>query len=128
MNMPAECLDSLTLENYLACYISLRVLIILTLHIDAWPDTFDGVDGVRRIVDRHPIDVFESRQHFSAQLSIKHRSPRSLIYKSIGGYCHYKEVAKLTGGFEMTHVAEMEQVERAVRLHNDLARTTTLLD
>ena len=27
----------------------------------------DRVDGIGRVVDRHPIDIFERRQHFGAQ-------------------------------------------------------------
>ena len=119
-------LDRLALKRDLAGDVALRILIVLTLDVDARPDKLDRADGVGRIIDGDPIDIFERRQHLGAQLGVEHRPAGPLVDEAVGSHGHDQHVAELAGGFEMAHVAEMEEVERAVGLHDCLTRATVL--
>ena len=74
-----------------------------------------------RVVDGDPIDIFERRQHLGAQFGVEHRAAGPLVDETVGRHGDDQHVAELAGGFEMAHMAEMKQIERAMGLDDGLA-------
>src|SRR5579862_8558937 len=114
MYPPAVSLDCIALERNLAGYVALRILIVLAFDVDRRPDALDGAHCISRVIDGDPINIFERSQHFGAQFRIEHRAAGTLVDETVGGDGDDQHVAELTGGFEMAHVAEMQEIERAV--------------
>ena len=119
-------LDRVALERDLAGDVAFRVLVVLALDVDAGPDNLDRADRVGRVIDRHPIDVLQRRQHFGAQFGVEDRSARTLVDEAVGGNGNDQHVAEPARRFEMAHMAEMQEIERAVRLHDGLAELAKL--
>ena len=80
-----------------------------------------------RIVDGDPIDIFERRQHLGAQFGVEHRAARTLVDETIGRHGDDQKIAELAGRFEVAHMAEMQQIECAVRLDDGLPGAARLL-
>ena len=68
----------------------------------------------------------QRRQHFGAQFGVEDRSARTLVDEAVGGNGNDQHVAEPARGFKMAHMAEMQEIERPVRLHDGLAELAKL--
>ena len=127
MDAPAVGLDRVALERNLAGDVALRVLVVLALDVDRRSDALDGAHRVGGVVDGDPIDIFKRGQHLGAQFGVKHRASGTLVDETVGGDGDDQHVAELASGLEMTHVTEMQEIERPVRLDYGLAGAPALL-
>ena len=80
-----------------------------------------------RVINRDPIDIFERRQHFGAQLGIEDRPARSLVDETIRRDGDDQHVAEFARGLQMADMAEMQEIKGAVRLNDGLAGGAQLL-
>ena len=111
----------------LAGDVARRVLVILALDVDFWPDRRDRANRVRRRVDGHPIDIFERGQHFRPQRFVEHRPARPFVDEAVGGNGHDEHVAEAARRLEMAHMAEVEEIEAAMRLHHRHPRLPVMI-
>ena len=83
----------------------------------------DRVHCIGCVIDCNPIDVFERRKHFGTHLGIEDWTARTFVDEAVRSYGDDENVAELAGGFQMTKMAEMKKIERAVRLNDGLCRS-----
>ncbi len=62
-----------------------------------------------------------------AQFRVEHRPSRPLVDVAVGGDGDDQHVAEPAGGLQMADMAEVQEVERAVRLDDGLAGAAALL-
>src|SRR3974377_127764 len=79
MNAATVSFDRVAFECNLTRNIAFRILVVLSFDINAGTNLLERVNGVSRVIDGNPIDIFERRQHFGAHLRTKHRTARSFI-------------------------------------------------
>ena len=127
MDAPAIGLDRIAFKRDLAGDVALRVLVVLALDVDRGSDALDGAYRIGGVVDGDPIDIFERGQHLGAQFGVEHRTAGTLVDETVGGDSDDQHVAELASGLEMTHVTEMQEIERPVRLDDGLAGAPALL-
>ena len=128
MDASAVRLDRVALERDLAGDVALRVLIVLALDVDR-------LGRMRSIaLTASAASLMATQSTYSSVASISARSsalntgrPGPLLTKRSAVTVTIEHVAKLAGGFEMADMAEMQQVEGAVRLHDCLAGAPCLL-
>src|SRR5208282_415886 len=94
---------------------------------NARSDVLDRTHRVSGVINGNPIDILKRGQHLRAQLGIEYRPPWALVDEAVSRHRDDQHVAQLTGGLEMAHVSEMQQIESAVSLHDGLAGAPTLI-
>jgi hypothetical protein len=114
--------NSLTLILDLAGDVAFRVLIILTLYVDVRANLLDSANRIRRPIDCDPVDALQRGKHFSPKALKKCGPRRTLVDESVGCHGNDKDIAKGAGGFQMAHMAEMQQVKSTMCLYDNFAR------
>jgi hypothetical protein len=117
----AASLHRLALEHDLAGDVALGVHVVLTLDVNAGADCLQHVDGIGRLVDRHPIDVGQRCQHLGAQALREHGPAGPLVDEAVRRNGDHQDVAQFSRRLEVADMAHMEKVEGAVRVHDGLA-------
>src|SRR3974377_63937 len=88
MNAATVSFDRVAFERNLTRNIALRILVVLSLDINAGTNLLERVYGVSCVIDGDPIDIFERRQRFGTHFGIKNRTARTLINKTIGSHSY----------------------------------------
>ena len=117
----AASLHRLALEHDLAGDVALRVHVVLTLDVNAGADCPEDVDGIGRLVDRHPIDIGERCKHLSAQALREHWPAGPLVDEAVRRDRDHQDVAQFARRLEVADMAHVEKVEGAVRVDDGLA-------
>ena len=113
-------LDRFSLQHDLAGHVAVRIDVVLPLDEEVGTNRRNAVDGIRRLGNRDPIDVFQRGEHLGAQGLVEHGSTRSFVDESVGRQRDDKHVTQPTRRLEVTDMAQMDQIEGTVGLHDSL--------
>src|SRR5258708_20285439 len=118
---PAILLGGLALGDNAAGDVALRVPVVLALDVDAGLDRIDRRQGVRPGDDADVIDNPQRCQHLRTQPLGEHRPARAFVDERVGGDRDHEDIAVAARRLEMADMADMEQVESAMRQNDGAA-------
>jgi hypothetical protein len=72
------------------------------------------------LVDRNPVHALQSREHFRPKAFQKRRPARTLVDEIVACDGNDQNISQAASRLEVAYVAQMEQVESAVRVYNGL--------
>src|SRR6266480_3693763 len=127
VNSTAVCFNSLAFLHDFAGQVPFGILVILPFDINVRPDEMDRIDRIECGIDADPVDILQGGQHFGAQTLAKDRPPGALVHVSVGRHGNDERVTQLAGRFEVTYVADVQQVEGAMSMHHDFPRLAQLV-
>ena len=122
MNAAAVAFDSFAFRHDFSGHVSFGILVILSFHIDVGMEEIDRTYRIGVGIDCDPVDILQVRQHFSPQRLAKDRPARPLVHEPVSGQRDDQHVSQFARCFEMTNMADMEEVECPVRLDDCFSR------
>ena len=120
LDMSAVGLDGFALEHDLAGDVALRIVIVLALDVDDPA----GCDSMALTASGASLMATQSTYSSVASISARNSAlktgrPGPLLTKRSAVTVTISDIAELAGGLEMADMAEMQQIEGAVRLNDD---------